>query len=449
MSTSTDSEWANFHGSTRSTRIAYLFQSGLHSDVKLIVGDKKEKLKAHKLILMAISPVFEQVFLEDSTIVELEIPEFEPKIFRLFLQFVYTGEWSKNWKDVLPLLNVANFYKLPDLSELCTTYLKSALTFKTALPIFQQSVQYKEKDLEEAAVTEICKNAHKFVESEEFLGLSSECVQKLLKQDDLAVFDEVQLFDALVRWAEAECTRLGTPTNPKYCRSVLEKLIIYIRFTEMTQFEFTIKVTAPGFLTTEEAVSVYAYQNIPTSLRSTSNTPPILFNTNPREYCEPTEEFVLVRLPTVDDNTNLPEGEYSICFKVDGDLWMTSIGLNHIHNKYKSSPMYAVQVVVVDTETNYVKTEKSEIVEAANNTTDHYQVKFEEDVKIKKDIWYQSIIRIKGTYFGANYTNTNNFEICKAKGCKPVRVEFKNGRGPTDLTTTGQMATLGFLLYKI
>ena len=65
-------------------------------DVIFIVGPKKDRIECHKLILIARSSVFETMFSRrwDADKKELELPDVEPRAFKLFLKVKIITFWT-------------------------------------------------------------------------------------------------------------------------------------------------------------------------------------------------------------------------------------------------------------------------------------------------------------------------------------------------------------------
>lgn len=72
------------NGDNPNSRMLNLLNSGLDSDVKLIVGTEKKHINAHKIILKSGSPVFRDMFTAGQE--EIDIPDVEPKNFELLLK---------------------------------------------------------------------------------------------------------------------------------------------------------------------------------------------------------------------------------------------------------------------------------------------------------------------------------------------------------------------------
>ncbi len=70
----------------------------------------------------------------------------------------------------------------------------------------------------------------------------------MLDRDSLRI-KEAKLFNAVIRWSEAECLRQGLPVTPEKKRSVLGNVLTKIRFPLMTIEEFAQGPAQSGILT--------------------------------------------------------------------------------------------------------------------------------------------------------------------------------------------------------
>ncbi len=69
--------------------------------------------------------------------------------------------------------------------------------------------------------------------------------------------EEVDLFKAVLKWSEAECSRKGIEANSKNKRVVIGNTIYQIRFASLTPHEFTQNASQSGILTPKEMVLFY------------------------------------------------------------------------------------------------------------------------------------------------------------------------------------------------
>ncbi|CAG0903282.1 unnamed protein product [Cyprideis torosa] len=127
-----------------------LFATGLHSDVTLVVKDRK--FSAHKSILAAQSPVFASMFehemLEKQT-GEVKITDIQAKVIEELLRFMYTGD-AKNIRKLAEELTKCWRSKLAKVIEelLRFMYTGDAKNIrKLAEELFLAAVKYELKSL--------------------------------------------------------------------------------------------------------------------------------------------------------------------------------------------------------------------------------------------------------------------------------------------------------------
>ena len=119
-----------------------------------------------------------------------------------------------------------------------------------------QSIQFDEKKLEKKCWDFIDSQTSKVVASVAFTGVNQKTLTDVLKREPLNVA-EVDLFKAVVKWSEAECSRKGIEANAKNKRTVIGNAIYEIRFTSMSLREFGQTVSQSGILTPDEMVLFY------------------------------------------------------------------------------------------------------------------------------------------------------------------------------------------------
>ena len=95
---------------------------------------KEERIKAHKVILSARCPYFENMFnsgMEESVTNEVTVPDITPGVFKEMLKFLYSDIAPEFREDVSAgLLVAAEKYGLEDLKKRCASTLASNLDAK-------------------------------------------------------------------------------------------------------------------------------------------------------------------------------------------------------------------------------------------------------------------------------------------------------------------------------
>lgn len=99
------------------------FKDKSSCDVTFVVG--KEEIRAHKLMITAYSDVFATIFESEKTDGDrgavVNIQEFDSKIFKLFLRFVYSGKVDTlDIDQLLELIMLAHKYSVQGLLNICS-----------------------------------------------------------------------------------------------------------------------------------------------------------------------------------------------------------------------------------------------------------------------------------------------------------------------------------------
>ncbi|XP_018397192.1 PREDICTED: BTB/POZ domain-containing protein 6 [Cyphomyrmex costatus] len=187
-------------------------------------------------------------------------------------------------------LDAAHQYLCPGLARLAVTYLERHLTPSTVLEIYQGLGLYA-NDLREddssfdrssnspstplspgddaSVIAAVCtdlllkclyvidSNPVKVLRQEQFEELSAREVAQLARRDTLNITSESILFNALDRWAAAECRRQGVEPLPVNKRAALSDDICFsVRYLLMNDREFVSGPMASGILTNEECVHI-------------------------------------------------------------------------------------------------------------------------------------------------------------------------------------------------
>lgn len=70
---------------------------------------------------------------------------------------MYTGSSGATMKDALKLIRLASKYDIIELSNQCSELLKGDITLESCLPLFEQSMEFGQKELIATTLNFICK----------------------------------------------------------------------------------------------------------------------------------------------------------------------------------------------------------------------------------------------------------------------------------------------------
>ena len=183
------------------------------------------------------------------------------------LRYLYSDEILLNGRNVMQLSYLAKKYMVPSLDDKCTEFLRENLKAYNVLCILPYAQKFEDKELENRCWKVIETQTKKAVESSEFCSLERPLVESIVKKDGLNI-KEVQLFQAVDRWATEECRRKRlTPSDENAKRQILgEEIVKAIRFPLMTLSEFASVVIDCNILTFKEVGDlVKHYADVSTS----------------------------------------------------------------------------------------------------------------------------------------------------------------------------------------
>ncbi|XP_057324850.1 speckle-type POZ protein-like [Microplitis mediator] len=149
-----------------------LYNSKIGSDVVVEVGDKE--FPAHKIILMARSPVLAAMFsheMIEKKDNKLTIIDISPKIFEKVLEYIYTDEVTHLDDDAHYLLEAADKYQLETLKQMCQNSLSKSLTAENSFYVMTLADRHNAKELLEYVSEFVVINAEEIIETKTFKEL--------------------------------------------------------------------------------------------------------------------------------------------------------------------------------------------------------------------------------------------------------------------------------------
>ncbi|XP_067205755.1 BTB/POZ domain-containing protein 6-B-like isoform X2 [Linepithema humile] len=248
-------------------RSQYLLELGLWSDCNFIVGQEPQQqtFKGHKLFLAMSSPVFEAMFFGGMAEKNDPIPieDVQPEAFKVLLEYIYTDKIElDSFELACDLWNCAKKYMLPSLVEECIKYLSSHLSAKNACKAYEIAKLFEESGLLDKCLQIIRTKTNEVLKESTWEEVELKTLLKILDQDDLQILSEVELFNAVERWAIAECQRKSLePTDKTSLRSVIGSALLKIRFLSLSSKEFADGIGVSPLLTRDEAFTIL--MNIP------------------------------------------------------------------------------------------------------------------------------------------------------------------------------------------
>jgi hypothetical protein len=241
-------------------RNAYMFDNELMSDVSFTCGESSRIFHAHKYVLATSSAVFFAMFYGGLAQKESPIclPDADEENFKQFLRYLYTDVCKITAENAIGILYLAKKYLITSLTEKCCKVLEASVRPDIVFMVLEQAIQFDEQKLEAKCWDIVSKKTQECINSEAFCNVGSHTLNVLLKSETLAV-TEVELFKAVLKWVDSECTRQGINIEEDKTarRRVLGDSVYEIHFLEMSQEDFAKYVSSTKILTEAELVSIF------------------------------------------------------------------------------------------------------------------------------------------------------------------------------------------------
>ncbi|KAL3099989.1 hypothetical protein niasHS_001915 [Heterodera schachtii] len=243
-----------FYGQKNNNSLAHrmkeLLGNGTFTDVHFRIeeGEETKLLPAHKAIISVASDPLEAIIhfevskmddaAQKTSDQSIAITNMSINAFNVLLQFIYADDFSglngENWAEVI---NAAKMYEINGLVEACVTFPISKLP-----NIFEAVDLARLLDFEEFAyrcLDYIDINVETMLGTNGFLQIDQQFLCEFFGRKNLQINGEISLWNAALRWADAQCRRNGTKCSGENRREALGKALFEIRLPLISKETFT------------------------------------------------------------------------------------------------------------------------------------------------------------------------------------------------------------------
>lgn len=229
------------------------------------------------------------------------------------------------------------------------------------------------------------------LDSDGFLEVDEDTLCTVLERNSLRV-REINLFQAVLKWASAECARREIADTIENRRTLLERALQLIRFPLMSVEEFATQVVKSGMLTDKQVVQLFMYFTV-------RPKPQVEFSDELR--CRfPGKEQVVRRF----SKAELPWG-YSgtsdrVRFAVNRKIYVTGFGL---YGAIKGPAEYKCQIQLMQQPSGkVVGNRESQLV--CDGSPKTFRVMFSVPVEVLPETQYTASSLLKGpdSYYGTS-----------------------------------------------
>ncbi|KAF8770449.1 Kelch-like protein 21 like protein [Argiope bruennichi] len=124
-------------------------------------------------------------------------------IFKLFLDFLYTGVTTVNSDNVFELVKLASTFKVESLKKICEEFLNQNITVHNCFRLKEISITCDIPSLKKNVSSFMADNVTDILESDETLRLTIDGIKTFL-EDSFNLLPEIFLMKLICRWTETE-----------------------------------------------------------------------------------------------------------------------------------------------------------------------------------------------------------------------------------------------------
>lgn len=243
-------------------RNASMYLNEWLADVHFIVGidENTERIPAHSYVLAIASAPFNAMFnggFEKHN--EIKLPDVEPVAFKILLKYLYCDSIELDSSNALCTLYAAKKYMITHLVQAVIDFLTFNLKAENVCLLLSQSQLFQdEQELMDRCWKLVEVDAERVLMSDAFCDIDFTLFEEILSRDTLLT-EEKLVYDAALKWAEAECGRRNLPISRVNVRNVLGNALYHIRFPAMTIYEFANGPAKMGLLTCQEINDIFLH----------------------------------------------------------------------------------------------------------------------------------------------------------------------------------------------
>uniref|UniRef100_A0A182W4U5 BTB domain-containing protein n=1 Tax=Anopheles minimus TaxID=112268 RepID=A0A182W4U5_9DIPT len=190
---------------TMSTRLESLVNNEFCSDVTFIVGKSKQRIYAHKLLLVTASEYFYVMFFGnfvEANRNEVTLEDVDPDMFLVILRYIYCLKVDITIYNMRDIFDCSRKYMLTDLQQLLGCFLGDQIDERSALTIFNINCYYGFTTVDETCLELIRNNPLYYFNHVDFATIHRESLFKIFSSWTINCTDD-QLSSALDIWEEA------------------------------------------------------------------------------------------------------------------------------------------------------------------------------------------------------------------------------------------------------
>ncbi|KAJ5077165.1 pep-cterm sorting domain-containing protein [Anaeramoeba ignava] len=221
------------------------FEIIIHENAKT---DKKTSFFCHRAILSCRSEYFKGLFrsnMKEYQEGKVELTGIPIKIMKVVLTYIYSGNITITQENAIEILIFAKKFCFEELASFCTIFIKENISLENVIDLLNLSHQFDCDRVHSYCINFMLKNFQNLFMHPDFSQIQEKDLQQIIQSDNLYVEHEVELFNSLISWAQANINynhdfqKLSNDLQSSKIRQKLNGLINRIRFCEIPHDEIS------------------------------------------------------------------------------------------------------------------------------------------------------------------------------------------------------------------
>jgi hypothetical protein len=241
--------------------LRWLWDTKRYADV--VLRGPEASLKAHAVVLSAVSPPFRAMLagaFVEAQLKVVEVSNHPQQVLAKMLEFVYTGEIEIDDQDVMQLFMIADQFDIKELKGLCEEHVATGINENSVLGLLMAAKHQTADRLEHKCLQFIKQHPGTILAQSEFRKLPEDVVLSILQLDFCT--SEQKVFEAVVDWGNNELERRNADSEEKTTlKEVLAEVIRHVRFVSLKK-DFLQEVVLPLKILPQEMIVDVLMQRI-------------------------------------------------------------------------------------------------------------------------------------------------------------------------------------------
>lgn len=222
------------------------------------VGEQRQILSANRSVLAFASPVFETMFygsLPECSSKPIRIEDIEYNIMKNFVMYIYMRELVlESIDEAIKLFYAARKYDVSEIEDICEAFLYTKIEPNNVCQIFEFGKLFEKPELREICMAVIRAKTQDVLNSNGFLEAELSTILTIFEQEELFINSELELFEALNRYAVKN-------NLTKFVRTESKELTVYdaikkIRFLTISSEDFAVEPMKSELLSLDEKLAI-------------------------------------------------------------------------------------------------------------------------------------------------------------------------------------------------